>query len=69
MAIVKNLMIAHRFLNELLTDAPATATTEDNVTKVRQLIWADHRLKVRKIVEIKGISKHAWIISYTKYWA
>ncbi|XP_039309549.1 protein GVQW3-like [Solenopsis invicta] len=37
--------------------APKMATTEDNVTKVHDLILADRRLKVREIAEIVGISK------------
>ncbi|XP_070854673.1 protein GVQW3-like [Drosophila suzukii] len=37
--------------------APKTATTEDNVTKINDLVLADRRLKIRKIAETVGISK------------
>lgn len=37
--------------------APKTATTDDNVTKVHDLVLADRRLKVREIAETVGISK------------
>ena len=37
--------------------APNTATTEDNVTKIHDLVLADRRLKVREIAEGVGISK------------
>lgn len=37
--------------------APKTATTEDNVVKIHDLVLADRRLKVRKIAETVGISK------------
>jgi predicted DNA-binding transcriptional regulator len=34
-----------------------TASTEDNVTKIHDLVLADRRLKVREIAETVGISK------------
>ncbi|XP_043259031.1 uncharacterized protein LOC122401139 [Colletes gigas] len=37
--------------------APKTATTEDNVKKIHDLVLADRRLKVREIAETVGISK------------
>jgi len=37
--------------------APKTATTEDNVTKIHDLVLADRRLKIRKIAETVGMSK------------
>lgn len=37
--------------------APKTATAEDNVTKIHDLVLADRRLKVREIAEIVGILK------------
>ena len=37
--------------------APKTATTEDNMTKIHDLVLADRRLKVREIAETVGISK------------
>jgi len=37
--------------------APKMATTEDNVTKIHDLVLADRRLKVREIAETVGISK------------
>ena len=37
--------------------ATKTATTEDNVTKIHDLVLADRRLKVREIAETVGISK------------
>jgi len=37
--------------------APKTATTEDNVTKIRDLVLADRRLKIREIAETVGMSK------------
>ncbi|XP_043258450.1 uncharacterized protein LOC122400837 [Colletes gigas] len=36
---------------------PKTATTEDNVKKIHDLVLADRRLKVREIAETVGISK------------
>jgi len=49
--------------------APKTATTEDNVTKILDLVLADPRLKVREIAETVGISKTAWVTSCMKFWA
>ncbi|KAL7632954.1 UNVERIFIED_CONTAM: hypothetical protein RMT77_016664 [Armadillidium vulgare] len=43
--------------DELRPGAPKTATTEDNVTKILDLLLADRRLKVREIAETVGISK------------
>jgi len=37
--------------------APKTATTEDNVTKIHDLVLADSRLKIREIAETVGMSK------------
>ena len=37
--------------------APKTATMEENVTKIHDLVLADRRLKVREIAETVGISK------------
>jgi len=37
--------------------APKTATTEDNVTKLHDLVLADRRLKIREIAEAVGLSK------------
>jgi len=37
--------------------APKTATTEDKVTKIHDLVLADRRLKVRELAETIGISK------------
>ncbi len=37
--------------------APKTATTEDNVKKIHDLVLADHRLKLREIAETVGMSK------------
>jgi len=37
--------------------APKTATTEDNVTKIHDLVLADRRLKIREIAETVGMSK------------
>jgi len=37
--------------------APKTATTEDNVTKINDLVLADRRLKIREIAETVGMSK------------
>lgn len=37
--------------------APKTATTEENVKKINNLVLADRRLKVREIADIVGISK------------
>jgi len=37
--------------------APKTATTEDNVTKIHDLVLADRRLKRREIAETVGMSK------------
>jgi len=36
--------------------APKTATTEDNVTKIQDLVLADRRLKIREISETVGMS-------------
>jgi len=36
--------------------APKTATTEDNVTKLHDLVLADRRLKIREIAETVGMS-------------
>jgi len=43
--------------DELRPGAPKTATTEDNMTKIHDLVLADRRLKVREIAETVGISK------------
>ena len=45
------------------------ATTEDNMTKIRDLELADRRLKVRMIAETVYISNIAWVISCMKIWA
>jgi len=37
--------------------APKTATAEDNVTKINDLVLADRRLKIREIDETVGMSK------------
>jgi len=37
--------------------APKTATTEDNKTKIHDLVLADRRLKIREIAETVGMSK------------
>jgi len=37
--------------------APKTATTEDNVTKIHDLVLADRRLKIREIAETVEMSK------------
>jgi len=37
--------------------APKMATTEDNVTKIHDLVLADRRLKIREIAENVGMSK------------
>ena len=37
--------------------ASKTATTEENVTKIHDLIFADRRLKVREVAEMIDISK------------
>jgi len=42
--------------NEPRPGAQKTATTEDNVTKIRDLVLPDRRLKIREIAEI-GTSK------------
>jgi len=36
-------------------DAPKTATTEDNVTKIHDLVLADRRMKIREIAETVGM--------------
>ncbi|GFR27136.1 mariner transposase [Trichonephila clavata] len=43
--------------NEPRPGAPKIATTENNVTKIHDLVLADHRLKVSEIAEIVSISK------------
>lgn len=43
--------------DEPRSGAPKMATTEDNVTKIHDLVLADRRLKVREIAETVGISK------------
>jgi len=37
--------------------APKTATTEDNVTKIHDLVLADRRLKILEVAETVGMSK------------
>jgi len=37
--------------------APKTATMEDNVTKIHDLVLTDRRLKIREIAETGGMSK------------
>ena len=37
--------------------APKTATTEDNVKRIHDLVLVDRRLKVREITETVGISQ------------
>ncbi|XP_070855320.1 protein GVQW3-like [Drosophila suzukii] len=37
--------------------APKTVTTEDNVTKIHDLVLADRRLKIREIPKTVGMSK------------
>jgi len=39
------------------TGVPKTATTEDNVTKIRDLVLADCRFMIREIAETVGMSK------------
>jgi len=41
-------MVARRFL---MSHTPKTAFTEDNVTKIHDLVLADRRLKIREIAE------------------
>jgi len=36
---------------------PKTATTEDNVTQIHDLVLADRRLRIREIAETVGMSK------------
>ena len=43
--------------DELSPGAPKTATTEDNVNKIHDIVLADRRLKVREITATVGISK------------
>jgi len=43
--------------DELRPGAPKTATTEDNVTKIHDLVLAYRRLKIREIAETVGMSK------------
>jgi len=43
--------------NEPRPGAPKTATTEDNVTKIHDLVLADRRLKMCEIAETVGMSK------------
>jgi len=38
--------------------APKTATTEDNVTKIHDLVLTDRRLKIHEIAETVGMSKN-----------
>ena len=45
------------FFDEPRPGALKTATTEDNVTKIHDLVLADRRLKVREIAETVRISK------------
>ena len=42
--------------DESRSGAPQTATTEENVTKIHDLVLADRRLKVRELAETVGIS-------------
>jgi len=44
-------------MNVVISGAPKTATTEDNVTKIYDLVLADRRLKIREIAETVGMSK------------
>uniref|UniRef100_A0A6M2DNE2 Putative histone-lysine n-methyltransferase setmar-like protein n=1 Tax=Xenopsylla cheopis TaxID=163159 RepID=A0A6M2DNE2_XENCH len=62
MATVKNWYNAFKrgrttVFDEPRPGAPKTATTEDNVTKIHELVLADSLLKVREIAETVGISK------------
>jgi len=43
--------------DETRPGAPKTATTEDNLTKIHDLVLADRRLKIREIAETVGMSK------------
>ncbi|GFW85952.1 histone-lysine N-methyltransferase SETMAR [Trichonephila clavipes] len=36
---------------------PNTATTDENITKVHQMVLDDHRIKVREIAEVMNMSK------------
>ena len=45
------------FSDEPRPGALKTATTEDNVTKIHDLVLADRRLNMREIAERVGISK------------
>jgi len=45
-------------MNVVISGAPKTATTEDNVTKIYDLVLADRRLKIREIAETVGMSKN-----------
>jgi len=47
----------NRFFDEPSPGAPKTATTEDKVTKIHDLVLADRRLKIREIAGTVGISK------------
>jgi len=49
--------------------APKTATTEDNVTKIHDLVLADCRLKIREIAETEGMSKDRVGHTCMKFWA
>ncbi|XP_070854781.1 protein GVQW3-like [Drosophila suzukii] len=62
MATVKNWFNEFQRDRTLVFDEPRpgalkTATTEDNVTKIHDLVLADHRLKIREIVETVGMSQ------------
>jgi len=43
--------------DEPLPGAPKTATKEDNVTKIHDLVLADRRLKIRETAETVGMSR------------
>ena len=49
-------MVARRFFYEPRTGAPKSATTEDNVKKIHDLVLAGRRLKMREIAETVGIT-------------
>jgi len=49
--------------------APKTATTEDNVTKIHDLVLANRQMKKREIAETVGMSKDRVGISFMTFWA
>ena len=44
---------------------PKTATTDENIAKVHQMVLDDRRIKVREIAEVTNMSKNMFVTNLT----